>query len=522
MINHRTLLLTLSLVLQSSLSFSEPLSIEYLYADGRKTKKTVELSSERLSKLQHTISEFLESSCIAKDGDCPDTPGSQTSREDYIEDGQYFISLRNPANRLFYFSKALPLMYGNKRSDPMSAAYFSRGFEKHVEVCEDLVQENSRDQFKEWVKAISDVREYLPLLAELGMNLTRLYDHTHFISLGRSNIENLTYFYPVYALTPEEKRPSSIVSTYFTNWMKDLNVTSPRFVRLPIETLAESKKTTISLKLDSPEESFYVFSDITEQLIYTIHRTFFRDWHRYPLPIFVGFIDPEIADSYASSGGFFDHDILGGQFVHGYFSHVLQLAQLKQHHFPQKDLLKINHRCWGSLFEKNNLKLWHSAVRLRLPDNINVIFYNPVLGNSPDTLQELLSQRFFSDLINSAITSKNPELVSYLFSTLKINSMRELIAIKNALRALENAIIEHNYKSWHQPRGSLSTSEEANEFVTENSIQMSEKQLSSAFNNEMMAAPRTSLLQTLDTSRYSVLHLNPANTFCLSTGQLAH
>ena len=276
--------------------------------------------------------------------------------------------------------------------------------------------------------------------------------------------------------------------------------------------MAETKESSISLSLEQPKSTPNISRDITEQLIYVIHRSIFRDWHRYPLPIFVGFIQSEIADTYASSGGFFDYDILGGQFVHGYFSHVLQMAQLKQHHFPQQALSQINHQCWGRMFEKKNLTLWHSAARFTLPNDKSIVFYNPVLGSSPDTLQELLSQHFFSELINPAISENNPELVSYLFSLLDINSIKELINIKDALTALENAIIQHNYNSWHQVSKSLRTAQTSSKFVNENTLRIEERQIMSSFNNEMMNVPRASLLETLDYSKYEVLYISPLDT----------
>ncbi|WP_152558520.1 hypothetical protein [Endozoicomonas numazuensis] len=505
-------MLSLILALISLSAVSEMVTIDYIYDNQTKPYKLLEIDSDRYKKLNQTLNQFLKSACVTNTEECANSSELPAYREDFLKPDQLFISLRNPANRLFYYTKLLPLLFPEKTSDPMAAAYFSKAFQGHVEACEDIVQEVGRKHFKDWVIAVSDVRKYLPLLARLGQNLVRLYDHTHFTPLFLSNTHELTYLYPVYAVSSEERDSTSIISTAFSDWMNDLNITSPRYVRLPVETEAETKESGVSLSLEQRKSTPNISRDITEQLIYVIHRSVFRDWHRYPLPVFVGHIEPEIADVYASSGGFFDYDILGGQFVHGYFSHVLQLAQLKQHNFPQQALPHFNHRCWGRMFEKKNATLWHSAARFTLSEEQSIVFYNPVLGSSPDTLQELLSQHFFSDMINSAIAESNPDLINYLFSLLNVSSIKELVQIKNALIAIENSINQHNYNSWHQASDSLRATQAGNEFINENKLYIDEKKLVSNFNNKMMLAPRDSFLEELDLSKYEILYLNPSNT----------
>ncbi|MGI9283689.1 MAG: hypothetical protein ACR2PX_29310 [Endozoicomonas sp.] len=425
----------------------------------------VALDPLEYEQLKQSLHDLISNGCMAND-DCYrnlDITSYQVFQEPDGQNAQkYYLSLRQPEALLQYY-KILDPVFAHLDHNPASSLVDSLSAKNFVSRCSGIANTVGRDQLLEWYTAVGDINAYLPLLLSLGKDIQHLYNLTHndraeyykgnlaikFEAVNRGRFRAKTASISrgpnVKNSLPSSLRSQAANSTSFLPFSSKVRVHN----KDSIESGPSKVEVHILQKSgwwDLPNEDFL------NQTEFILYQNYLTDLVEAPPVTFVGFIDNEYANSFASTRGFYDKAVLGGNFFHGHYPHVIQLAQLSRAGMSKKLMPHLIGTCWGEMIDMANISNVDAfaGIGLEMNNGEQITFFDIPSGHSADSFQNILITRHFSKWLDHVITSQQDKSYQIAGKRLGLESAdyNDLLQARDAIRVFETAVILNHSKEW--------------------------------------------------------------------------
>ncbi|MGI9280401.1 MAG: hypothetical protein ACR2PX_12360 [Endozoicomonas sp.] len=404
--------------------------------------------------LNQRLNHLLSDHCANESGECilSDNVSGFFRQQSHEGHRTVYLSLRQPEALLFYHSHVLPLM-ADRVEDPVLQAFqfIQKDTIRHCKKLDDELSEMGG--LEAWFKRVSNLRAYLPLLVALGRDLRTLSDY-----LGRHIPTDEAADMNSYLLTHERNAPFRLKNgSSYSEALPEILLTraanSAQWLRVP-GFLKLDTSNNQRLGFDVEDHQKLSDYDVTELIHFILYKRFLAPQIDTVPPVFIGYIPPVFARIFIKGGAYYDENIPGGNIVHGYFSHILQLAQLNFSGASGGSLMEqmkaesMTNDCWNRLFDRAAQYFWKAGFGLELSNGDKVVFFDLPVGFAADPLQQMLSTRYFSELLDRAVKSSDRNFQSLVLSELGLNNVDELIEARRSVHVIETAVIAHDLASW--------------------------------------------------------------------------